>query len=76
MIKLPVYNTMTDPSSDQENIICTCTGTTAAKVNQLIAQGLDDLDKIASATGASTGCGSCDIIILDLLKKPVHKPQK
>ncbi len=60
---------MTNPSSNQEKIICSCSGTTEAKVNQLIAKGFDDLDKIASATGASTGCGSCDIIILDLLKK-------
>jgi len=70
MIKAPIYKTMTNSSSDQEKIICTCSGTTETKVNQLIAKGFDDLDKIASATGASTGCGSCDTIILDLLKKP------
>ncbi|SHE22709.1 (2Fe-2S)-binding protein [methanotrophic endosymbiont of Bathymodiolus puteoserpentis (Logatchev)] len=60
---------MTKPSLDQEKIICTCSGTSETKINQLIAKGFDDLDKIASATGASTGCGACDIIILDLLKK-------
>lgn len=55
--------------TEQQDIICSCTGTTKAKVNQLIAKGYDDLDKISSATGASTGCGSCDILILELLAK-------
>ncbi len=53
----------------QEKVICTCTGTTEKKVKQLIAKGIDDLDKIASATGASTGCGSCDVLIIELLEK-------
>lgn len=56
-------------SDKQEEIICTCTGTTKGKVEQLIAKGADDLDKIASATGASTGCGSCDVLIVELLEK-------
>jgi len=55
--------------NQKEKIICTCTGTTEEKVRQLIAKGADDLDKIASATGASTGCGSCDYLIVELLKK-------
>ncbi|WP_428354912.1 (2Fe-2S)-binding protein [Methyloprofundus sp.] len=56
-------------SSDtqQETIICTCTGTSREKIEQLIAKGADTLDKIESATGANTGCGSCDILILELL---------
>ncbi len=53
--------------TEQEQIICTCTGTTKSKIKQLIAKGVDDLDKIASATGASTGCGSCDVTILEIL---------
>lgn len=57
---------ITNPS-DQEQVICTCTGTTKTKIKKLIAKGIDDLDKIASATGASTGCGSCDITIQDIL---------
>lgn len=59
---------MPDKSPDnQETIICTCTGTTKEKVEQLIEQGADTVDKISSATGANTGCGSCDILILELL---------
>ncbi|MEE9338139.1 MAG: (2Fe-2S)-binding protein [Methylococcaceae bacterium] len=55
-------------TTEQEKVICTCTGTTEKKVKQLIASGADDLDKIASATGASTGCGSCDVLITELLE--------
>ena len=59
----------TSPDKQEKDIICTCTGTTKEKVKQLIANGADSLDKISSATGANTGCGSCDVLILDLLKK-------
>ena len=58
-----------DSSKPQETVICTCTGTSKEKIEQLIAKGADTLDKIESATGANTGCGSCDILILELLDK-------
>ncbi len=57
------------PQNNKEDIICTCTGTTKAKIKQLIKKGADDIDKISSATGAGTGCGSCDILIMELLDK-------
>jgi len=53
----------------EEQIICSCTGTTKAKIKQLIEKGIDDLDKISSATGATTGCGSCDVTIQEILDK-------
>lgn len=53
----------------QEKVICTCTGTTEEKIKQLIDKGADSLDKISSATGANTGCGSCDVLIIELLDK-------
>jgi bacterioferritin-associated ferredoxin len=55
---------MTDLS---EEIICDCTGTTRGKINQLIANGKNNFDKISSATGAGTGCGSCDVLIEEIL---------
>ncbi len=58
----------TTHKSDQKEIICDCSGTTKEKVLQLIADGAD-LDKIESATGACTGCGSCDAEIIALLPK-------
>ncbi|MDO7597775.1 MAG: (2Fe-2S)-binding protein [Pseudomonadota bacterium] len=50
-----------------EEIICDCSGTTKAKIHQLIKDGKDSFEKIASATGAATGCGSCDVLIMDIL---------
>ena len=55
---------MTDIS---EEIICDCSGTTKSKIQQLIDDGKDSFDKIASATGAGTGCGSCDVLIIEIL---------
>jgi len=62
---------MTSPrqnSTQREDIICDCTGTTRAKVQQLIDDGVDNLDAIADATGACTGCGSCDILVMEMLE--------
>lgn len=55
---------MTDLSKE---IICDCSGTTKAKIHQLIDDGKDSFEKIASATGAGTGCGSCDVLMLEIL---------
>ena len=58
-----------NPDKQEENIICSCSGTTKEKVKKLIENGADDLDKISSATGGGTGCGSCDVLIQELLNK-------
>ena len=58
-----------NPDNPEDDIICTCTGTSKEKIEQLIANGADNLDKISSATGANTGCGSCDVLIQELLEK-------
>jgi len=50
-----------------EEIICDCSGTTKTKIHQLIDDGKDNFDKIAAATGAGTGCGSCDVLIMAIL---------
>lgn len=63
-----------DPQDNQEDVvICDCTGTTKGKILSLIEQNAD-LDKISSATGATTGCGSCDYEIITLVNK--HSPSK
>jgi len=54
--------------TNREDIICDCTGTTKTKVQQLIDDGADSLDAIADATGACTGCGSCDILVMEMLE--------
>lgn len=53
--------------NQQKDIICSCSGTTKTKIKQLIDKGVDDIDKISSATGACTGCGSCDASVMDLI---------
>jgi bacterioferritin-associated ferredoxin len=58
-------------SNSSAEIICFCTGTTKAKIQRLIESGVDTLKEISTQTGANTGCGSCDVLILDLLAK--HK---
>lgn len=55
-------------SEDNKHIICDCTGTTYQKVHQLIDDGATTLDEISDVTGACTGCGSCDILILEMLE--------
>lgn len=50
-----------------EEIICDCSGTTKAKIHQLIDDGKNSFDMISSATGAGSGCGSCDILIMEIL---------
>lgn len=60
---------MTDNDSDDIEIICDCSGTTKQKVQQLIDNGADDLEQISRATGACSGCGSCDILVLEMLEK-------
>jgi bacterioferritin-associated ferredoxin len=56
-----------DHSNKQEEIICYCSGTTRAKIDALIADGVNTLEEIAYETGATTGCGSCDYLVMELL---------
>ncbi|PHS69023.1 MAG: (2Fe-2S)-binding protein [Methylophaga sp.] len=61
--------TTTNQIEPEDIIICDCSGTTKAKILQLIDNGADDIDKISRATGAVSGCGSCDILVADLLNE-------
>lgn len=53
---------------EKSEVICDCTGTTKEKIMSLIEQGAD-LEKISSATGSCTGCGSCDVDIMNLISE-------
>ncbi len=55
---------MTDVTDD---VICYCSGTTKEKIKALIAQGITNLDMISRATGACSGCGSCDVEVKSLI---------
>lgn len=54
----------------QETRICHCSGTTETKIKELITNGVNTLEEIANETGATTGCGACDYLIVELLAKP------
>ena len=53
----------------KDAIICPCSGTTYQKIANLLANGVTTLEDIANITGATTGCGSCDYLVLDLVKQ-------
>ena len=55
-----------EPNLEDDEVICHCSGTTKAKIKQLIEKGCDDLDQISRASGAASGCGSCDVDIENL----------
>lgn len=59
----------TNEVKNPDDIICGCTGTTKEKVKQLVLSGVTDVDDIASKTGATTGCGSCDVDIMKFINK-------
>ncbi|MBM3350204.1 MAG: (2Fe-2S)-binding protein [Betaproteobacteria bacterium] len=42
-----------------EDVICVCTGTTRACIQELSSQGMD-LEAISRWTGAVSGCGGCE----------------
>jgi bacterioferritin-associated ferredoxin len=50
-----------------EELVCYCSGTTQMQIKGLIEKGVDNLDRISRMTGACSGCGSCDTVILELL---------
>ncbi len=50
-----------------ENVICYCSGTTEEKIKALIDNNVADLDAISSKTGACSGCGACETLILKLI---------
>ena len=42
-----------------DEVMCTCSGTTRAKIYTLFKQGLT-IDSISQRTGIKTGCGGCE----------------
>jgi bacterioferritin-associated ferredoxin len=49
------------------DVICNCSGTTKRQIKELVDSGVDNLDGISRITGACSGCGACDVLILELL---------
>jgi NAD(P)H-nitrite reductase large subunit len=59
---------MNTNNNTADEIICPCSGTTKAKIQTLISQGLD-ADAISRKTGAISGCGGCEWDIAELIKE-------
>lgn len=54
--------------------VCNCTGVTRGRLSQALAEGCDSLEGLAQCTGASTVCGSCKPLLLDLLGSGERPP--
>jgi bacterioferritin-associated ferredoxin len=61
---------MNDITTDKkQDVVCHCSGTTKRQIKELINNGVDNLDEISRMTGACSGCGACDVSVLELLAK-------
>jgi bacterioferritin-associated ferredoxin len=58
---------MNDNGPDKKNVICYCSGTTEEKIKELIDNNIANLDGISRKTGACSGCGACETLILELI---------
>jgi NAD(P)H-nitrite reductase large subunit len=55
----------------QKDVICHCSGTTKGQIKALVNDGIDNLDEISRNTGACSGCGACNVSILELLTENI-----
>lgn len=54
-----------------KDLICYCSGVTKEQIKTLVNNGVDNLDEISRMTGACSGCGACDVLVLELLAENV-----
>jgi bacterioferritin-associated ferredoxin len=54
----------------KDDVICYCSGTTKETIRALMVQGIDELEMISRETGACSGCGACDVEIINFLAEP------
>ena len=52
---------------DPESIVCNCTQTTCGQLQEMIASGLDTLEKIADKTQITLICGGCQPLVEEML---------
>jgi len=62
---------MNDISPNKIDIVCHCSGTTQKQIKALIHDGVTSLDGISRMTGACSGCGACDVAVLELLAENI-----
>jgi ferredoxin-nitrate reductase len=54
-------------------LVCSCNNVGSGNIENRIASGCTELSKIAAATGAGTGCGSCRTEIKKILEKKLQE---
>lgn len=52
-----------------EDTVCSCSGTTRTQILAILARGAETLEEISYASGACSGCGSCDYDVLDIIRE-------
>ena len=52
---------------DPQSIVCNCTQTTCGELQEMIAGGLDTLEKLAEATQITMICGGCQPLVEEML---------
>ncbi|MCC0176153.1 nitric oxide synthase oxygenase [Waterburya agarophytonicola K14] len=62
-LQIEEVNNLVDPDS----IVCNCTQTTCGQLQEMIAGGLDTLEKIAEATQITMICGGCQPLVEEML---------
>ncbi|TRW93129.1 (2Fe-2S)-binding protein [Candidatus Methylobacter oryzae] len=58
---------MNNVNPNKKNTICHCSGTTKEQIQELVKNGVTGLEQISNMTGACSGCGACDVSIIELL---------
>lgn len=64
---------MTDTPSDDDNVICYCSGTTVLQIQKLFDEGVHDLERISRITGAGSGCGGCEFELEQCLQQTLKQ---
>ena len=57
----------TQNDSLDDEVMCTCSGTTRAKIKKLFNEGMD-MEAISNWSGALSGCGGCEWDVEQYLK--------
>ena len=60
----------------REDRVCMCANVTAGAIQDAIAAGCSTVDTIASATGATRGCGSCLPLVSLMVGQPARPDKK
>lgn len=58
----------TQNGNTDDEVMCTCSGTTRAKIKKLFHEGMD-MEAISNWSGALSGCGGCESDVEQYLKE-------